>query len=127
MASTSTFTPTTSRPTIAYIGASRGIGYAAFVALSKSRPDIRHILLLRSIESFKKRVEYTALSEETVQRTTLFEGDAFNEEDVKRLIKEAGEGLEGIVYSVGECMLIRTDVVFDHMILILRSVLGRAS
>lgn len=101
MASTSTSAPTSSRPTIAYIGASRGIGYAAFVALSKTRPDLHHILLLRSIESFKKRVEYTALSEEVVPRTTLFEGDAFNEEDVKRLIKEAGQGLEGIVYSVG--------------------------
>lgn len=94
----STSQPKTS--TILYIGASRGIGYAAYESLAKSRPDKHHILLLRSISSFKSRLEYKSLSDDILERTTFVEGDAFNEEDVKRAVSM--NGVEAVVYTVGE-------------------------
>jgi NAD(P)-dependent dehydrogenase (short-subunit alcohol dehydrogenase family) len=94
-------TTTTSKPAILYIGASRGMGYAAYTSLAHARPDLHHVLLLRSISSFKSRPEYTKLNEDVVARTTFVEGDAFNEEDVKRVLGMDRYDVQGIVYSVG--------------------------
>lgn len=90
------------RPSVAYIGASRGVGYEAFLALAKRRPEVQSLLLVRSAAGFKSRDEFLKLPEGIAQRTTVIEGDAWNVEDVKRLIQESGDGLEAVVYSAGE-------------------------
>jgi len=90
----------TSSPTVVYLGASRGVGFAAYSRLAQLRPDIRSILLLRNPERFQSE-EYAALSDDIKSRTVLFKGDAHNKAQVEEAINMAGDDLEAVVFTIG--------------------------
>lgn len=87
--------------TIVYLGASRGVGFAAYTRLAQQNKVIRSVLLLRNVSAFESSAEYKSIDPEILSRTVLVQGNAHNEEDVRHAIKEAGESLDAVVYSIG--------------------------
>lgn len=87
-------------PTIVYLGASRGIGFATYHKLSQLRPEIRSILLLRNPDRFHAE-EYASVSEEIKSRTVIYKGDAHVQESVEEVLRMAGPNLEAVVFTIG--------------------------
>jgi len=88
--------------TVVYLGASRGVGFAAYRKLALTRKDVHSVLLLRSVSSFKESEPgWAALDQDVKSRTTLVEGDAFSEDNVNALLHAAGPNLKAIVFSIG--------------------------
>lgn len=88
--------------TVVYLGASRGVGFAAYRKLAHTRKDVHSVLLLRSVSSFKEsEPQWAALDQDVKSRTTLVEGDAHSEDNVNALLHAAGPNLEAIVFSIG--------------------------
>ncbi|KAF8319618.1 hypothetical protein DL93DRAFT_2074552 [Clavulina sp. PMI_390] len=90
-----------SRPTVLYFGASRGVAFAAYTSLAAKRPDLHHILLIRSPSRFKESEEYKSLPADVIERSTYFQGDAHSEENIAEVLKVAGPDLHGVVSSIG--------------------------
>lgn len=90
-----------STPTVLYLGASRGVAFNAYVALATQRPDLHHVLLLRSPSSFEESPEGKSLTEDVRRRTTFFKGDARVVESVRDALRTAGSNLYAVVSSIG--------------------------
>lgn len=95
-----------SKPTVLYFGASRGVAFAGYASLAEQRPDLHHVLLLRSVSRFQESEEFKSLAEDVRARSTYFEGDAHSAENVRDILKVAGDHLVGIVSSVGGQLLL---------------------
>lgn len=91
-----------SKPTVLYFGASRGVAFAGYASLAEQRPDLHHVLLLRSVSRFQDTEEFKSLSEDVRARSTYFEGDAHSTENVRDVLKVAGDNLVAVVSSIGE-------------------------
>lgn len=91
-----------SKPTVLYFGASRGVAFAGYSSLAEQRPDLHHVLLLRSVSRFQDTDEFKSLPEDVRARSTYFEGDAHSAENVRDVLKVAGDNLVAIVSSIGE-------------------------
>ena len=89
-------------PTFVYIGASGGVGFYAYKSTLTLRSDARAVLLLRSVNDFCNSKEWQGLCADVRARTTLMEGDALSETDVRTALWSAMGGLEGIVYSLSD-------------------------
>jgi hypothetical protein len=91
-----------SQPTVLHFGATRGVAFAGYSALAAHRPDLHHILLIRSVSRFQTSEEYKSLPEDVRSRSTFFEGDAHNADNVRDVLKASGDNLVAIVSSIGE-------------------------
>jgi len=93
----------TTLSTVVYLGASRGVGFLAYRHLASINPDVRSVLLLRSISNFQASAEFESLDNDILSRTTLIEGNAHSEDDVRRLLTKGMEhlNLSAIVFSIG--------------------------
>ncbi|KAF8334734.1 uncharacterized protein EI90DRAFT_458712 [Cantharellus anzutake] len=87
--------------TVAYIGASRGVGFAAYADLAAARHNIRSVLMLRRPDVLKDSPSYLSLDATIKERTTLLMGDAHNSDSIKGLLDECGPDLKVIVFSIG--------------------------
>lgn len=90
-----------SQPSVLYLGASRGIGFAAFETLAAARPEIRSVLLLRNVENFQASADGKSIPADVLERTTLVKGDAHEIDTVLNALRLAGDNIEAIVYSIG--------------------------
>ncbi|KAF8315006.1 hypothetical protein DL93DRAFT_2079661 [Clavulina sp. PMI_390] len=90
-----------SQPTVLYFGASRGVAFAAYSYLAAQRPELHHVLLLRSPTRFQQSEEYKTLPADVIQRSTYFQGDAHSSENVREVLRLASPDLVGIVSSIG--------------------------
>jgi len=93
---------TSTSPAVLYLGASRGVGFAAYTSLASTRKDIKSVLLLRSVSSFQNSPEYKSLAPDVVSRTVLVQGDAHSEESIRELIAKGQGNIEAIVSSIGQ-------------------------
>ncbi|KZP01002.1 hypothetical protein CALVIDRAFT_560289 [Calocera viscosa TUFC12733] len=84
---------------VLFLGASRGCGFFAALALLKSGGHAT--LLLRKPEAVTSNTDYELLSPEEKARATLVTGDAFVEADVQKAVDAAGEGMDTVVFSIG--------------------------
>lgn len=91
-----------SKPTVLYFGASRGVAFAGYASLAAQRPDLHHVLLIRSVSRFQSSEEYKSLTDDIRERSTYVEGDAHNADNVRDALKAANDNLVAIVSSIGE-------------------------
>jgi hypothetical protein len=89
-------------PSIFYLGASRGVGFSAYISLATARPEVHSVLLLRSVDRFKESPEGKSIPSEILSRTTFVKGDALEINTVLDGLKAAGDNVEAIVSSIGE-------------------------
>ena len=89
-------------PTFLYVGASQGVGFYAYKSTLTLRSNARAVLLLRSVHDFCNSKEWRGLRPNVRARTTLMEGDALSETNVRTALWRAMDGLEGIVYSLSD-------------------------
>lgn len=101
-----------SQPTVLHFGATRGVAFAGYSALATQRPDLHHVLLIRSVSRFQTSEEYKSLPEDVRSRSTFFEGDAHNADNVRDVLKAGGDNLIAIVSSIGELSLAITSQNF---------------
>lgn len=87
--------------TIAYIGATSGTGFSIYSRLAPAVKDVEHVILLRSLDRFKKSPQYQTLSPEGLGRTVFVEGDALDPESVSRFIERCGAGLRAVITTLG--------------------------
>lgn len=85
-----------------YLGASRGVSFIAYTRLAQQNKDVRSILLIRNVSAFQSSTEYKSIDPDVLARTVLVQGNAHNEDDVRKVIQEAGNALDAVVYSIGE-------------------------
>jgi NAD(P)-dependent dehydrogenase (short-subunit alcohol dehydrogenase family) len=89
-------------PSVLYLGASRGIGFSAYITLATARREVHSVLLLRSVERFKESPEGKSIPSDILSRTTFVKGDALEINTVLEALKAAGDNVEAIVSSIGE-------------------------
>ncbi|SRR5258705_568846 len=87
--------------TLAYIGASRGVGFAAYAAVASADPDVRSVLMLRNPDGLRASPHYLSLGATIKDHTTLLMGDVHNSDSIEELLDECGSSLRSITYSVG--------------------------
>lgn len=94
---------TTTTKTVVYLGASRGIGFAAYTRLAQHDKTVRSVLLLRNVSSFEASAEYKTIDPDVLARTVLVQGNAHSEQDVHGLIADAAKdgSLDAVVFSIG--------------------------
>ena len=90
-----------SKPTVLYFGATRGVAFAGYSSLATQRPDLHHVLLIRSVSRFQGSEEYKSLSEDIRSRSTYFEGNAHSADNVRDVLKASGDNLVAVVSSIG--------------------------
>lgn len=88
--------------TLAYIGASRGVGFAAYSALASAHPDARSVLMVRKPDAVRESPHYLSLDAVIKEHTTLLMGDVHNSDCIEELLDECGSNLSAITYSVGQ-------------------------
>jgi len=89
--------------TFAYIGASRGVGFAAYAAVASAHhPDARSVLMLRNPDTLKASAHYLSLDADIKDCTTMLMGDVHNSDSIEELLDECGSNLKAITYSVGQ-------------------------
>jgi hypothetical protein len=104
-----------SKPTVLYFGATRGVALAGYSSLAAQRPDLHHVLLIRSVSRFQASDEYKTVPEDVRSRSTYFEGDAHNNENVRDALKASGDNLVAIVSSIGGSFLtVHCDTMIPH-------------